>query len=81
MNLEKIFVNAVEHKGIGPSIGKTSTPTGFGHIYGFYAALVNNGNRRSNVQIACISRPWYKLTLFPRNVSQERARRAYDTLN
>jgi len=85
MNLEKIFVNAVEHKGIGPSIGKTSTPTGFEHIYGFYAALVKNGrngNERFNVQIA--SNPFcttpYRFRLFKRSVSQERAREEYDKL-
>lgn len=83
MNLEKVFDGA-EHKSLGPSIGKTSTPTGFEYVHKFYAALATNGKGKFNVHITlhpylCVSP--YKIKLFKRNVSQERARREYDKLH
>lgn len=84
MNLEKVFDGAVEHKSLGPSIGKTSTLTGFEYVYEFYAALVTNGKGKFNVHIThhpCLCVFPYKFKLFQRSVSQERARREYDKLH
>jgi len=84
MNLEKIFDGSVEHKSLGPSIGKTSTLTGFEYVHKFYAALITNGKGKFNVHIT--HHPYlrvssYKFKLFKRSVSQERAIREYDKLH